>query len=711
MSRFEQLFNEAYSYYKKQQYDLALQKIKKAEELPHNMISGNMSIEELNIFKGTVLFLFGDFENAQKAFVEVLKEVPKSVEACIGLGKTYYAANMKYEAKTMFEWAVKNDENNKQALEALSSINIVLGFDEKHNSLFLEENNTSERSDFNIIYDSAYEKFLSNNFELALEELNNLENLFNEDLNMLKGNLYLALEDLDKCKISFEAVLKANSQSVSAYNGLGKLFTKKNMFKDAKAMYEVALKIAPQDNFATLGLAEVNERLGLPPVHNIYTFLADKQISEEVTVHLNSAYELFEGGKFSESLIKLDIVEKLIQNSKEERKNELLSSVQNFKGFNYLGLKKLDEAHNIFEYSLRLNPGSSQACAGLGEYFYLMNRDKESKTMFEWAIKNNPDNYFAIQGLAKVNKIMELPLDHSSLDLGVPEEINNEFINLVTKAYENFDAKKFNLAIENIEDAIKLLLSVNDEYDSKKQLVSLSNFKGFNYLSLGENQKAKECFEYSLEKNPHSSQASAGLGELLFLEGKDTEAKTMYQYALEYEPRNAFAIAGLQKVNKSLNLSENDNSLVPKGKKEKTEQLGKLVDSAYILFEAKKYEDALILLDEAELIVEDNFSKEENYETLARICNFKGLTILSLGDEMRAKSSFEKALQLSPQSSQACAGLGEVFYLLGRDEEAKVMYEWAVKNNAKNNFAIAGLAKVNKELGLSDNHNSLMMEN
>ncbi len=710
MSRFEQLFNEAYSYYKKQQYDLALEKIAKAEKLPQEMISGNMSIAELNIFKGTVLFLFGDFENAQKAFVEVLKEIPNSVEACLGLGKTYYAANMKYEAKAMFEWAVKNDESDPKAKEALASINSILGFDEDHNSLFTEESTIKERSDFNILYDTAYEKFLSNEFTSAMEDINNLESLFTENINMLKGNLYLATEDFDKCKVCFETVVKSNPDSVAAYSGLAKMYTNKNMFKDAKAMYELALKISPQDNFATLGLAEVNERLGLPPVHNIYTFLVDKKISAEANEQLNAAYELFEKNKFVESLTKLDVVEKLIQNSKEERKNELLSSILNFKGFNYLGLKKLDEAHNTFEYSLRLNPGSSQACAGLGEYLYLNNNDKEAKTMFEWAVKNNPENYFAIQGLAKVNKILELPLDHSSLDLGVPEEINSEFIGLITSAYENFDAKKHVKAIDNIDKAIELLLSVTDEFDSKKQLVSLTNFKGFNYLSLGENAKAKECFEYSLEKNPNSSQASAGLGELLFLEGKDKEAKIMYEYALQYEPRNAFAIAGLQKVNKELGIKENDNSLIPKVKKDKTEELGKLVDSAYILFEAKKFDEALTMLEDAEYIVEDNFSKEENYETLARINNFKGFSCLSLGDENKAKECFEKALKLSPESSQACAGLGEVFYLLGRDQESKVMYEWALKNNAKNNFAIAGLAKVNSELGLAKSHNSLIMQ-
>lgn len=705
MSRFEQLFNEAYNYYKSEKLELALATINKAEALPAEMSGGKMSIDELELFKASILFLLGDLENSQLYYGKVLAKKPNSVEACIGLGKTYYAANMSKEAKVMFEWAAKNEPENINALNALESINTILGYPKEHNSLFIEEQPTAqnERRDFNILFDFIYDKFLADEYEVALGEIDKVEKLFIEDLNMLKGNIYLATDDLDECKLCFEKVINANPSSIAAYNGLAKMYTNKNMYQDAKAMYELALKVDPKDDFAVLGLSEVNEKLGLPPVHSIYTFLADKQISNEINDILNEAYSLFEGGKYQESIDKLTLVENKIQNSQEKKKNELLSSVLNFKGFNYLSLMKLDEAHSTFEFSLRLNPGSSQACAGLGEYFYLKDQDKESKTMFEWAVKNNPENYFAIQGLGKVNKIFDLPLDHNSLDLGIPEEINDEFIELVTGAYSDFDNKNFVAAVGKIERAINLVLSVTDEVDSKKQLVSLYNFKGFSHLSLGENNKAKECFEYSLEKNSNSSQAAAGLGEILYLEGKDQEAKTMFEYALQYEPRNTFAISGLTKANKSLGLAENDNALVPKLKKDKTIKIGELIDAAYNQLQTKNYRETVRLLSEAELIVEDNFNKEESYETIAKINNFKGFAFLSLEETVDAKDCFEKALQLIPNSSQACAGLGEVFYLSGKDNEAKVMYEWALKNNAQNKYAILGLAKVNKALGLENN--------
>ena len=73
-----------------------------------------------------------------------------------------------------------------------------------------------------------------------------------------------------------------------------------------------------------------------------------------------------------------------------------------------------------------------------------------------------------------------------------------------------------------------------------------------------------------------------------------------------------------------------------------------------------------------------------------------------------AKTCFENALNLNPNSSQACAGLGEILFLDEKDDEAKTMFEWGVKNNPANQFALAGLEKANQNLGLESVHTSYM---
>ena len=66
-----------------------------------------------------------------------------------------------------------------------------------------------------------------------------------------------------------------------------------------------------------------------------------------------------------------------------------------------------------------------------------------------------------------------------------------------------------------------------------------------------------------------------------------------------------------------------------------------------------------------------------------------------------AKHFFERALYDEPDSSDACAGLAEVFYLSGKSKEAKTMFEWAVIYNPGNIFARERILKLNAVLGLN----------
>lgn len=94
-------------------------------------------------------------------------------------------------------------------------------------------------------------------------------------------------------------------------------------------------------------------------------------------------------------------------------------------------------------------------------------------------------------------------------------------------------------------------------------------------------------------------------------------------------------------------------------------------------------------------------SKEDLFILTANIA-------LIVQDLEKAKSNFEEALKLNPASSEACFGLGQVFYQAEMFEESKTMIEWAVKNNPENTKAIEALKSVNEVLSLPENHNSLL---
>ncbi|PIQ09849.1 MAG: hypothetical protein COW71_04745 [Ignavibacteriales bacterium CG18_big_fil_WC_8_21_14_2_50_31_20] len=103
----------------------------------------NVSVEEINYdtmisiinLSGHNYLALGEIDKAREAFERALSLNPSSSSACAGLGETFLSQEKYSEAKTMFEWAVQNDEKNELALQKLININKILGLDENDFSL------------------------------------------------------------------------------------------------------------------------------------------------------------------------------------------------------------------------------------------------------------------------------------------------------------------------------------------------------------------------------------------------------------------------------------------------------------------------------------------------------------------------------------------------------------------------------------------------
>lgn len=139
-----------------------------------------------------------------------------------------------------------------------------------------------------------------------------------------------------------------------------------------------------------------------------------------------------------------------------------------------------------------------------------------------------------------------------------------------------------------------------------------------------------------------------------------------------------------------------------------SEVLLKILNAIYEVFELKKFHEALQVLNDNQQLFYSQYVEGAKNEIITAYENLKGIIYLSLNEVDNARICFETALNLNPESSQACSGLGEVFYLKGEDKNAKIMYEWGVKHNPQNMFAKSGLSKVNLALGLLPDDNSLM---
>ncbi len=377
---------------------------------------------------------------------------------------------------------------------------------------------------------------------------------------------------------------------------------------------------------------------------------------------------------------------------------------------------KTENAKFYFEKALKENHSSSLACSGLGDVLFISGNFEAAKTMYEWGVKNDPGNQSAIEGLAKVNKHFNYPDDANSLlgsidDKKESEKLNNdsacETDKLIEDAYKLFNEKNFNNALDKLIQAERLFNGHLSNPTDKSFASSFYNMKGFIYLGLKDVANAKSCFEKALNLDPKSSQACAGLGEVLYLTGNDQHAKTMYEWALKNNPKNLFAIGGLNKVSKIIGIVENQSSLDEnKGYKETSElksDLNKILTVSFELFGKKNFHEAIATLDKSK----EQFYSQKEKEIISAFENLKGLNYLGLDEKENARKSFETALNVNPESSQAFAGFGELFYLDNNDKEAKMMFEKALEYNPVNLFAAGGLSKVNRMLGLPYDHSDL----
>ncbi|MEP0859895.1 MAG: glycosyltransferase [Ignavibacterium sp.] len=109
---------------------------------------------------------------------------------------------------------------------------------------------------------------------------------------------------------------------------------------------------------------------------------------------------------------------------------------------------------------------------------------------------------------------------------------------------------------------------------------------------------------------------------------------------------------------------------------------------------------------EIEKAIENYHEGDATVISKVDLLDLAGNLFLASNNLEKAQYYFEQELQLSPNSSNACLGLGKVLFATNQPEAAKVMFEYAVKNNPANSNALSALAEVNALLGLEEQHSS-----
>lgn len=121
----------AENYLNRREFHSAEENIKKAVD-SYTEDDQDLSLEIILNIAGNICLANNNLEEAQQYFERELTENPNSSSACLGLGQVFYASEQLEAAKTMFEWALRNDASNENALKSLAEVNEQLGLEINH---------------------------------------------------------------------------------------------------------------------------------------------------------------------------------------------------------------------------------------------------------------------------------------------------------------------------------------------------------------------------------------------------------------------------------------------------------------------------------------------------------------------------------------------------------------------------------------------------
>jgi tetratricopeptide (TPR) repeat protein len=208
---------------------------------------------------------------------------------------------------------------------------------------------------------------------------------------------------------------------------------------------------------------------------------------------------------------------------------------------------KLDIAQELYNQTLKINPGHSQALNNLAVIFTNLKEYQKAKDCYKKAIESDPNYADAHNNLGVVFK--DLGENQKAKDCYIKAiELNPNYVN----AYYNIGLVCKELGEhQKAKECFEKVIELNPNH------VDANNNLGNIFTDFKEYQKAKKCFEKAIEINPDYSSAHNNLGAVFQKLGEDKKAKDCYEKAIKINPGYALAHDNLKTMlNRQILLSK-----------------------------------------------------------------------------------------------------------------------------------------------------------
>ena len=469
------------------------------------------------------------------------------------------------------------------------------------------------------------------------------------------GAAYEFNGDTDHAIEFLRTLVASYPKSADVHFALATVYAKHVRFKEAKAEYEEAVRLDPEDNVARISLAKILTELGenaaALPHFQVYT----RRVPADYEGHLvmGAAYRRL--GDLTQAARELRRAVELKPDSYEARYNL---------GFVLAHSEHLEEGIEQLEAAKKLNPHAAEAPYELSLIFKKKNdpqRAEEEVHAFQEAKRwSDRESNAAILG-SKANALLEK---------GDTEGAVAMYIEVIELEPDN-PKTHYNLAL-----ALEKLGKRGEESQELEKAVELDpnfaeahNQLGILRLANGRGNDAEREFRTALAINPEYAEAENGLANVYVHQGKIAEAVSLFRKATEHDPKNARAYldwglvlagqghyAGAEELfRKAIGLSPNNTDAYT--------TLG--------MIEAKlgHLKESIPLFRKVLELQPDSADAHVNL----------GIALADQYDLRGALEQFTEAVRLAPNSPSAHYNRGRALYDLGKRQEARTELEAAYR--------------------------------
>ncbi len=441
-----------------------------------------------------------------------------------------------------------------------------------------------------------------------------LDDIDNEDAAIDEYSKALEYSDNNKELLSalqnlWMAKSVQNPKDSQSLINLGAILQKQNQLELARAQYIKARQINPNDPVALINLASVYTALGdYDSALRVYDdILLNNKGDLSARYYKGQLYE--KKGDIASAMAQYKEI--LALNKNDEKASLALNNLlSNLNGDQLLGYlkneaelksqsydaqfkyafelhknKKYEGAIVYYKKAIGLNPKNPEPFINLAQIFLAQNDVERAKNVIAHGLSMLPDNK-----------------DLSDLQDIVQKQAAND---IYAKASEFYNAGNYQAALENY---LKIT------YKTPELTTVIANC----YYETGNLQKAIDLYKEVLVQEPKNESVMLVLGNILLNSGQEEEGKNYLNKILAQNPNNKEAKQTLDAFNS--------------GKE------GTLLDEAISLYENKKYNDSLALLDK---IISINSKNAYAYY-------YKGAVYEDMGNLDNALAEYKKSISSDP---------------------------------------------------------------